>query len=56
MNKAIVISDTKFGNTEKIANLLARGMEKQGAKVDCLRFVVSCRVVCICHNGKEDRK
>ncbi|MCP8311599.1 MAG: flavodoxin family protein [Candidatus Methylarchaceae archaeon HK02M1] len=37
MERAIVIYDTKFGNTEKIAKALARGMEKQGFKVDCVR-------------------
>ncbi|MDH5451601.1 MAG: flavodoxin family protein [Candidatus Bathyarchaeota archaeon] len=36
MKRAIVIYDTKFGNTEKIARALARGMEKQGTKVDCV--------------------
>jgi len=37
MKRAIVIYDTKFGNTEKIARALARGMEKQGVKVDCVK-------------------
>ncbi len=37
MKKAIVIYDTKFGNTEKIARALARGMEKQGFGVDCVK-------------------
>jgi len=37
MKKAIVICDTRFGNTEKIARALARGMEKQGVKVDCVK-------------------
>ena len=37
MKRAIVIYDTKFGNTEKIATALARGMEKQGVKVDCVK-------------------
>jgi flavodoxin len=37
MKRAIVIYDTKFGNTEKIARALARGMEKQGFKVDCVK-------------------
>lgn len=36
MSKAIVIYHSKFGNTEKIARALARGMEKQGANVDCI--------------------
>ena len=33
----MVIYDTKFGNTEKIARALARGVEKQGVKVDCVK-------------------
>ncbi len=37
MKKAIVIYDTRFGNTEKIARALARGMEKQEVKVDCFK-------------------
>jgi len=37
MKRAIVIYDTKFGNTEKIARALARGMENQGVKVDCVK-------------------
>jgi len=37
MKRAIVIYDTKFGNTEKVARVLARGMEKQGVKVDCVK-------------------
>lgn len=36
MKKAIVLFDTKFGNTEKIAKALALGMEKQGINVDCI--------------------
>ena len=36
VRKAIVIYDTRFGNTEKIARALARGIEKQGLKVDCV--------------------
>jgi len=36
VRKAIVIYDTGFGNTEKIARALARGIEKQGVKVDCV--------------------
>jgi len=35
--KAIVIFDTVFGNTEKIARALASGMEKQGIEVDCVK-------------------
>jgi len=37
MKRAIVVYDTKFGNTEKIARALARGIEKQGVKVDCVK-------------------
>lgn len=37
MKKAIAIYDTRFGNTEKIAKALARGMEKQGVDVDCVK-------------------
>jgi flavodoxin len=36
MKKAIVIYDTKFGNTEKIAKALAEGMSEQGIEVDCI--------------------
>ena len=35
--KAIVIFDTVFGNTEKIARALASGIEKQGIEVDCVK-------------------
>jgi flavorubredoxin len=34
MERALIINDTKFGNTEKIAKALARGIEMQGLKVD----------------------
>ncbi len=37
MPKAIVIYDTKFGNTEKIAKTLAEGMEEHGVMVDYAR-------------------
>ncbi|MEM3759487.1 MAG: flavodoxin domain-containing protein [Candidatus Bathyarchaeia archaeon] len=37
MKRAIIIYDTKFGNTEKIAKALAIGMEKEGVKVDCVK-------------------
>ena len=36
MKKAVVLFDTKFGNTKKIAKALALGMEKQGIEVDCV--------------------
>ena len=35
--KAVVIYDTKFGNTEKIAKAVARGIEEQGVTVACLK-------------------
>jgi flavodoxin len=37
MKKAIVIYDTKFGNTEKIAKALAGGMSEQGIEVYCIK-------------------
>ncbi len=37
LSKAIVIFDTVFGNTEKIAKALASGMEKHGVKIDCVK-------------------
>jgi flavodoxin len=37
MRKGIVIYDSNFGNTEKIARALALGLEGEGAKVDCLK-------------------
>jgi len=37
MKKAAVIYDTKFGNTERMAKVLASGMEEQGVEVDCVR-------------------
>ncbi len=36
MKKALVIFDTKFGNTEKIAKALAWGLEEQGIAVECI--------------------
>ncbi len=33
MKKAIVIYDTRFGNTEKIAKALARGLENKGSRL-----------------------
>ena len=35
--KAVVIYDTRFGNTKKIAKALARGIEEQGVTVVCLK-------------------
>ncbi len=37
MGKAIVVYDSRFGNTERIARALAKGMRKQGVKVDCAK-------------------
>jgi len=37
MIKAIVVYDTKFGNTERIAKVLAEGMKERGVKVDCVK-------------------
>jgi len=34
----MVIYDSKFGNTEKIAKALSEGMKKEGVDVDCLRI------------------
>lgn len=36
MGKALIVYDTRFGNTREIAQALARGMDKQGIIVDCL--------------------
>jgi flavodoxin len=38
MQKGIVAYDSNFGNTERIAWALARGLEEKGAWVDCLRI------------------
>jgi len=38
MRKGIVVYDSNFGNTERIARALARGLEEEGAEVDCLRI------------------
>lgn len=37
MSKAIVVYDSMFGNTEKIANALTRGIEKIGIDATCLK-------------------
>jgi flavorubredoxin len=34
LRKAVVIYDTKFGNTEKIARALSEGMKNEGLLVD----------------------
>ena len=38
MSRAVIIYDTKFGNTEKVARALAKGMKKQGVNVDCIKI------------------
>ena len=37
MTKALVVYDTVYGNTEKIAKALAAGLESGGAKVDVVK-------------------
>jgi flavodoxin len=37
MSKAIVVFDSMFGNTEKIAKALALGLEKRGMQVNCVK-------------------
>lgn len=36
--KAIVVFDSKFGNTEKVARALALGLRDTGVETDCTRF------------------
>jgi flavodoxin len=36
--RAMVIYDSNYGNTERVARALARGLEKGGATVDCLKI------------------
>ncbi len=38
MSRVVIIYDTKFGNTEKVAMALAEGMKKQRVNVDCLKI------------------
>jgi len=38
MKKAIVIYDTRFGNTEKIAKSLSKGLKEEGVEVDCVKI------------------
>jgi len=40
MGRAVVVYDTKFGNTERLANALAEGLKKQGVEVDCVKVDV----------------
>lgn len=37
MGKALVVYHTVYGNTEKVARALAKGLEDGGATVDCVR-------------------
>jgi len=37
LTKAIVIYDSRFGNTEKIAKALSEGMKKEGIDIDCMK-------------------
>jgi flavorubredoxin len=36
--KAIVLFDTLYGNTERVANSLAKGMREKGVEVDCVNI------------------
>jgi len=38
LRKTVVIYDSKFGNTEKIAMALSEGMKREGLEVDCVRI------------------
>lgn len=38
MSRVVIIYDSKFGNTEKVARVLAEGMKEQVVNVDCLRI------------------
>lgn len=38
MSRAVVIYDTKFGNTEKVARALAEGMKRHEVNVDCSKI------------------
>ena len=38
MKSAIILYDSKFGNTEKIVKALAEGMKEQGLRVDCTKI------------------
>ena len=37
MGKALVVYDSVYGNTEKVARALAKGLEDGGVDVDCMR-------------------
>jgi flavodoxin len=36
--KGVIIYDSNFGNTERIARALALGLEDKGAKIDCFKI------------------
>lgn len=36
--RSIVIYDSNYGNTERVARVLARGLERGGGEVDCLKI------------------
>ncbi len=38
MTRAIVIYDSKFGNTEKVARALALGLQEGKVEVECIRY------------------
>lgn len=38
MTRAVVIYDTNFGNTKKVARALTRGLAQEGVKVDCAKI------------------
>jgi flavorubredoxin len=37
LGKALIVYDSMFGNTEKVAMALAKGLEEGGVNVDCVR-------------------
>jgi flavodoxin len=37
LGKALVVYDSVYGNTEKVARALAKGLEDSGVDVDCVR-------------------
>ena len=40
MKKVVVIYDTRFGNTERLAYALAEGLKEQSVEVDCVKVDV----------------
>ena len=41
MSKALVVYDSVYGNTERVARALAKGLEDGGVDVDCMRVDVT---------------